>query len=353
MYRYMFLFIIYILGWKPLTEKLNSENIKSKKYSVVIFPHTSYWDFIIFLIYKFAYPDVLNEIITIIRPESFKRWGWILKKINALPATTISNNNTINNIQTSKDDNINIKIYNGFVEKTTKYLIENYKNGALIMMAPDGQRGYGPWRNGFYYLAKNLNASLRVVALDYTHHYVYISDEYDTDIYTKEVLYELLQKDYKKSVPLYPEFKYYKCEIYNKHLISIYDPLVLTSYFAFFLPTIYILYNNLYKYYTLIPTIILSSLSSAYYHYKNEESGRLTDVVCFFINLLNIFYHFIDQYKLFISLPSLLWILLILSTYSIGSCRHLYHQRTFNYIFHHTLFHSSCILFSLYILSLC
>jgi hypothetical protein len=78
------------------------------------------------------------------------------------------------------------------------------RDECLFLISPKGTIVKREWRSGYYHVARELDANLRVAGLDYEHKRVVVSDE----ISSKEeepVVREFLLENLSQIVPLYPE----------------------------------------------------------------------------------------------------------------------------------------------------
>lgn len=141
--------IIYLAGWKPLSNQVIA-TFKEYPRKVIIFPHTTYWDFPITIIYGFANPTLLNlGVYFVAKPQLFSGLtGYIFRFLHCIPAT-------------SREES-----KKGFVNTTVQSL--KNKSTVSIMLAPEGTTKLADWRSGYYYLAQGLNCPILIGGVDYT-----------------------------------------------------------------------------------------------------------------------------------------------------------------------------------------
>jgi len=177
--------ILYVAGWKLVMEE-DKERLQSHNKVVYIFPHTSLWDFVIGVLYLFAHPGLLDDGYFIMKPQPFEKWyGGILKRARFIPATRREESGK------------------GFVEKTAAIL--SSKDKAYVFISPEGTRVANEWKTGFYYLAREMDAKIGIVGLDYELQEFVITTIYDLEDYSSyEEMKEVLMKDMSSIVPLYP-----------------------------------------------------------------------------------------------------------------------------------------------------
>src|SRR5205085_11386910 len=82
--------ILFLMGWKAEVSKELIEKLNSEDKIILIFPHSSYFDFFIMLLYSFIYQEYLpHEVCTLMQPGVFKYFGSILSRLGCIPAGSI------------------------------------------------------------------------------------------------------------------------------------------------------------------------------------------------------------------------------------------------------------------------
>ncbi len=136
-------------GWFP----------EVKQCVVVVAPHTSNWDFLLGLLVR----SILNiEINYIAKKTLFKpAFGWFFKAMGGIPIDRTKNNDTVSAIaQVFKEREV-----------------------FRLALSPEGTRKMvNQWKTGFYYIAKEAEVPLVLVAFDYGKKRV----TYSETIYTTE-----------------------------------------------------------------------------------------------------------------------------------------------------------------------
>ena len=137
--------LLYIFGWKPLsTETLFV--LKKVKQGVVVFPHTSIWDGMIFGLYSLAYPSEFKHSYALIaRRYARYPFNYLLRKFRFVSV-----------------DNVNKG------ENQLQGLVDYFKNKPfLLFMSPKGTILNRPWRKGFYIIAQKIDCPIYVAGLCY------------------------------------------------------------------------------------------------------------------------------------------------------------------------------------------
>jgi 1-acyl-sn-glycerol-3-phosphate acyltransferase len=177
--------LLLFFGWSPIdaksTDLINS--IKNQR-KVVIFSHTSYWDFIILFFYRIYQPEHFTDVRILMKPQVFKYGSFILNRIGAIKSSRLEDKGS----------------------GTTKRLVNELEQVShfKFLISPKGTMAKNPWRTSYYYIAKETNAGFAVVGLDYVKKRILLFniEENFTCIEDTEVK---LKTYLKEIVPLYPE----------------------------------------------------------------------------------------------------------------------------------------------------
>jgi hypothetical protein len=181
--------ILYILGWKNLSDQ-EAKTIKILKQNqrlILPISHTSTLDGLIFMLYKFANPDVFQNNYIVIKPQIFdavpKMFHPILNKVGFIKATAYEDKN------------------GGFIRST----IEKFKdkNEFMLMISPKGKMIKSDWRSGYYIIAKKLNCKIAPCGLDYDLKKILFYEPFGIDGHSKEEIDEISQIKLAKITPLH------------------------------------------------------------------------------------------------------------------------------------------------------
>lgn len=206
MLAFLFKFILYLLGWKPITDK-QFGLLNEYPRSVVVFSHTSYADFFLMILYLLAYPQQTKNIRMIIKPEPFYYMNYFLRKLGGIPATRVADKNGGSTIK----------------------IIEELQQQAqfVLLISPKGTIVKSPWRNGYYHIASKLKCQLMVAGLDYEKKNVIIENglNYDEE---QNKIEQVLKEKLGNIVPLFPEEEIVNIRPHNAKKISIikYDRMI-------------------------------------------------------------------------------------------------------------------------------
>jgi len=260
-FKYICSCILLLLGWKFI-DRDSLDYIKSRKKKVVVYNHTSYFDFFFFVLYKNLYTEIGN-IHFGVNETWFNRFSFFLSKIGCIPVTNRSSS-----------------VHGGFVQSTIDFL--KYRDDYGVGLSPEGTLQKSNWKGGYYYIATGLNEYeikktlssnckkekiyIIPIGLDYENHCIFIGSSFDLDDYScRETLEVELQTEMLDMTPLYPE-KSLVCGNYEI-TPSFCDYPVLTTWISSIFCLYYLIsYNVVISFFFFIGFFI-----SFIYHYSQEK----------------------------------------------------------------------------------
>ena len=163
--------ILSFFGWKDIA--LEYQNvIKSTPKAVVIFPHSSYFDYVFFILYSFGYN--LEDFYTIMTERfSFIRLSNIIYAPDVYIRLYMNQGYSFYKsfFLTWKDILFYGKYKNDSKQKQNfvQYVCKIFENKERykILISPTGSTTKKSWRSGFFYIAKNLDVPIIVTGIDY------------------------------------------------------------------------------------------------------------------------------------------------------------------------------------------
>jgi 1-acyl-sn-glycerol-3-phosphate acyltransferase len=176
--------ILFLTGWKLFSPKA-LQRLHQHPRGVLVFSHSSYFDFVFLLLYRAAHPDALSDLRTLVKPQVFTYAGWFLRSMGCIPSTR------------SEDKN------GGAVDRIVGELKSSPRS--LFAISPKGTRSRNSWRSGYYHVAQKLEAPVLAVGVDYERKAPYVSTPFwGSD---EPTLRSKLQSKLGRVVPLYPEYE--------------------------------------------------------------------------------------------------------------------------------------------------
>lgn len=170
--------LLWMIGWNPLTKQQKAS--KPHK-SILIYTHTSYWDFVMFLLYMLAYPDMFGDLWALVKPQPFRYAGWILRRLQCLPATAREERG------------------GGAISRLVEHL--QSQPSFCFILSPKGSIENRPWRSGYRALANQCDCPIWTGGFDYEAKFIYLSPK----TFLSDTSEEDLQSDLGRVVPLHPE----------------------------------------------------------------------------------------------------------------------------------------------------
>lgn len=149
--KYICRFILFhVLGWK-----ITNDFPDLKKYVIIAAPHTSWIDFPIGILVKFAKGAKINYIG---KASLFNGpFGFFFRWLGGAPVDRTQNNNMVDAI---------ISIFNS-------------RERFILALAPEGTRKkVSEFKSGFYYIAKGAKVPIVMATLDFENKNVRISEPY-------------------------------------------------------------------------------------------------------------------------------------------------------------------------------
>lgn len=171
--------LLAILGWRfPDIEKL-----RSTKKVVLLFPHTSFWDAPLAILFRLAYLDDMN--VKLLLDHRFYT-DWTKKPCDRLGFIPVGQKGRKNTVKEVSD----------FLNKLDNFIFIISPEGALAKV--------DKMKSGFYHIAKNTNADIAIVNLDYQKHTMEYHGPWKIEE-TIEKEMSRLKKFFSLTPPLYPE----------------------------------------------------------------------------------------------------------------------------------------------------
>jgi 1-acyl-sn-glycerol-3-phosphate acyltransferase len=171
------------------------------------------------ILYKLSYPNELNHVRTLVKPQPFEYAGWFLRKIGAIPSTRIEEKK------------------GGAVTRIVNELKETPQ--CLFLISPKGTIIKSEWRSGYFVIAKELDAELIAMGFDYEKKCVVASDAISHNK-GESVVKEYLQTQLSNIVPLFPDDEIvpirehvvaHRNVVSNKRLAIIFGLIALIGYY--------------------------------------------------------------------------------------------------------------------------
>lgn len=202
--------ILRALGWSLLDERQKAI-LCSDISEILVYPHTSYWDFFLFLLYGLATPELWSKMVALINAGDYQTYHWILKRLPLYPATPLEQQKLRDSPASDSEEQVSgeqIHDRHGTVAYVSAQLVQRSKPFALLI-APEGTIEKSEWRSGYYAFAKKLQCNVRVVGLDYEKRCIIIKPE--LIVADRDSTERILKANMESIVSLYPEASLTPC----------------------------------------------------------------------------------------------------------------------------------------------
>ena len=289
-----------MLGWVAEPIHPPTEN------TVIVFPHTSYWDAFLFLLYK----D--DGFYAFTKPQVFTWWSRsILNKLGFIAAPRLEDRGSGG-----------VSYVCEVLRQKTLQHIDNVP--VCFCISPKGTMNHAEWRSGYRNIADTLGWPLTAALFDYesrTVEYVRIPAK-TTDLQIQAILSRACPKNPKNAeLPVAREYDPYE-------IIAPFD-LPLVTNFAAFVPIAKMVW---YQHYAIAAIGTISCICSFVYHQSREKSWSELDrtAAIILISTATSFYGFTSA--------DLLYAILAALFYWCGTGRDCTKARG-PYVIYHSLFH--------------
>jgi hypothetical protein len=326
--------ILWICGWRSA----ELDSLKNLKTDVVLaIQHTSYWDYVIGVLYAWAYGlgSRCRFIMAGKVAQRFRFASCIFKYTGCIYVPDCD------------------KRSQGALQHIVERLKSDPQPAKIIFIAPNGSTKGGEWRSGWYYIAKLMNAKVGVVGVHFhpLRRTIKLSDCFIDPKVVSHGEADRLAKVWMSSVfPKFPQFSTVPVEektvrrlpITNTHTLAV-DP-VTASAALLFIPVVICWIYGLED---LAVGGGLTAFCSVMYHRSHEQSNfwsiadsasAKSTLTWFWIRaVLN---HCLSDLVGFVAL-----FLGVVFFYLLGTGRHKHPLRTKRYVFCHTIWHLVMVVF--------
>lgn len=266
MLQYFARSILCLLGWHPMTTS-DQERWQQNKQNIVLFPHTSYWDTIFYLLNSAAFPHLFQSTYALLHSGLYDQCPRLFTHLGMLRATRAEDH------------------HGGLVANITAQL-QAKSDTFRLFLSPEGKLTATPWRTGYYHMARILgtNCHVMVAGLCYEQkRIVVVGEPQPIGDRTLDDVQQKLQQDMGQIVPLYPQHSFTPVRAHAPHNVGVCDRVLLTSHVASLslgLGVWAVYPANLFTLALSLVTLA-AGCASGYYHYANEarREALLMDAV--------------------------------------------------------------------------
>ncbi len=179
--------ILSALGWQPIEPETESE-LNSHPRLVMLYPHTSYFDFFLYLLYRNTSPSLGTKCKVLINPYWMDIFGAILEPLGGMRATRREDSG------------------GGVVSK----IVDQLKGRDFIfLVSPKGCRDRHHWRSGYYQVALQTQAKIVCAGFDYHQHRFVMCEPFDPSTMTLSEVETRCKREMASMTPMNLEWAEY------------------------------------------------------------------------------------------------------------------------------------------------
>lgn len=184
-----------MLGWENLDQQ-HYDLAKRYKRSIIIYPHTSRADFLLYLAYYEKYNLLQSRAKVLVNPKFMERWGFLADAFGGVAST-----------------DINVKGGNA-VERICEELSKHEE--FMFFISPKGCLEKRDWRSGYYHIARRMNCPIAVGGFDYNKKRFVVKEPFSVNDMTIEECQERCKRDFYDIAPHYPEASEFPIAAHDK-----------------------------------------------------------------------------------------------------------------------------------------
>jgi hypothetical protein len=177
--------ILFCSGWKTSVTK-SIKHLNSIDNAIIIYPHSSYFDYVFYSLYYYAYN--LTDIYTIMS-ERFIPFPKLCPSLVPAPDYNVRHYmdkgvSRLKAIYYAWRDKFRGQEIEQKYNKTNfvNYLTDHFKDRKYkILISPTGSITSQKWKSGYYHLSKNLNVPIVVCGVDYEKKDLVVSNIFQAD----------------------------------------------------------------------------------------------------------------------------------------------------------------------------
>lgn len=179
--------ILSVLGWTLIDEEMERKLVSHPRL-VMVYPHTSYFDFLYYLLYQHHSPVLHERCRVLINPYWMSVLGPVLKSFGGMAATRREDRG------------------GGAVDRVVREL-----SGSkfIFLISPKGARDRHRWRSGYYQIARRTEAKVVCAGFDYRRRRFVMGEPFDVSKMTEEEVEARCKRDLASMTPLHPQWSEY------------------------------------------------------------------------------------------------------------------------------------------------
>jgi len=193
-----------LLGWEPLDSR-SRYFLEQNPRSVLIFPHTSFYDLLLYIFYTQADPLLKRRCRVLINPFFTKKFQWFLKHFGSIESTRREEKN------------------GGATKRICEEL--NKMDEFILLLSPKGSmENDHEWRSGFYHMARSLNCPVVPAGFDFERKRFVLNEPFDVQNISFEEACRIGKERLRDIIPRNPEKSEYLLADHDAGKVDIISP---------------------------------------------------------------------------------------------------------------------------------
>ncbi len=151
--RFLCKLILYIFGWQTYIDTDILNRLRCSPRLVLVYPHTTRWDFLFMLLYMFQHPDITRRVKFLINESLYNTplIHYVFKYLGGIPAPSIHNRHSAG---TTLDIAQKLDVYKSYI----------------FVISPKGTCEKREWKSGYYYIGKESKSGFIAAGFNYATH---------------------------------------------------------------------------------------------------------------------------------------------------------------------------------------
>lgn len=194
-----------LLGWEPLDSR-SRYFLDQNPRSILIFPHTSFYDFMLYIFYTQADPVLKKRCRVLINPYFTKKFQWFLQHFGSIESTR----------REEKHGGATKRICDE-LDKMDEF---------ILLLSPKGSmENNHEWRSGFYHMARTLNCPVVPAGFDFERKRFVLNEPFNVQDISFEEACRIGKDRLRDIIPRNPEKSEYPLAYHDPGQVNIITPI--------------------------------------------------------------------------------------------------------------------------------
>ena len=179
-----------LLGWNPITEEVH-ERMEDHKKLIMVYPHTSHYDFTMYMLYMFSDSVLRTRSKVLVNPRFMKMplLGSFIKSMGGITSTP-----------RQKKNGGNVKVIVDALKDMEEF---------VFIISPKGSIDPHDWRSGYYHIAQETGAEIVAAGFDFKKREFVYKEPFSVEGMTIEEVEAKAKYDLRDIYPCHPRYTEY------------------------------------------------------------------------------------------------------------------------------------------------